>query len=223
MTKSFLLIWALLGMLGFAEAQSALQWDSKRIEVWPSDADQTARAEFGFTNTGTQPVVIDSVKSSCGCTTTALDKNTYQPGEKGHITAIFTMGRRRGDQVKGINVVVRGEAELTTLTMVTHVPEPIKIDPPFVFWRSGDAPAPKTIQIKFPAGTHGARVSSSDSKILAVLETISEGTEYRITVTPEGTDRQTMAVLNIQAVSPANEPEVFKAYAQVKGSTGSGH
>jgi len=152
-----------------------------------------------------------------------LDKNTYQPGEKGHITAIFTIGRRKGDQVKGVNVVVRGEAELTTLTMVTHVPEPIKIDPSFVFWHSGDAPTPKTIQLKFPAGTHEARVSSSDSKILAVLETISEGTEYRITVTPEGTDRQTMAVLYIQAVSPSNEPEVFKAYAQVKGSTDSGH
>lgn len=223
MTRTFLPLLALLGMLGFAEAESALRWDSKILEVRPSEADKTARAEFAFTNTGTQPVVIDSVKSSCGCTTTALDKKIYQPGETGHITAVLTIGRRKGVQVKGVAVAIHGEKESTTLTMVTHIPEPTKIDPLLVFWRSGDAPRPKTIKLKLPEGTHVSKVSSSDSKILAVLETIKDGAEYRITVTPEGTERQSMATLNIQAVSPTNEAKVLQAYAQIKGSDGAGH
>jgi hypothetical protein len=223
MLRNYLFFWALLGMMGFAGAESALQWDSDTLEVYPSEVDKIASAEFTFTNRSTQPVTIDSVNSSCGCTTATLDKYMYQPGEKGHITAIFTRGRRKGIQTKGISVAVRGEAEATTLTMVTHVPDSTQMDPEFVFWRLGDAPAPKTIQLKVPPGTHVARVSSSDSQILAVLETMVNGSEYRITVTPTRTNRPVMAVLNIQAVSPSNHPELLRAYAQVKPTDGIGH
>lgn len=210
-------------MLQIAQAQSALRWDSKTLELRPSQAEKTVRAEFGFINTSAQSVTIRSVKSSCGCTTAALEKMTYQPGEKGHVTAIFTIGGRKGTQVKGISVAVEGESEPATLTMVTLIPEVIKIEPQFVFWRTGEAPSPKTIKLKLPAsmGLRLARVSSSDPKMSTVLETVREGAEYRITVTPTGTERQTMATLNIQAVSGANEPKVFQAYAQVKGAGGS--
>ena len=203
-------------MLVGAQAQSALRWDKKTIELQPAPAEKTARAEFGFTNVGKQPVIIDSVKASCGCTTVALEKKTYQPGEKGHLTGVFTLGSRKGDQAKSIRVDVRGEPA-TVLMMVTHIGEPIKLEPSLVFWRTGEAPRAKTITVKLPTGMRLTRVSSSDPKIAATLEPVGEKSQYKITVTPEGTAQKATAVLNIQGVTRSNELQTFQAYAQVKG------
>lgn len=109
-------------MTGLVHAESPLRWEHKIIELYPQQGDKTSRFDFDFINTGTEPVTIDSVKSSCGCTTVALDKKIYQPKEKGRVSAVFTIGRRKGVQVKGISVAVHGEPKPTVLTMVTHIP-----------------------------------------------------------------------------------------------------
>lgn len=216
MTRTFLPLLALLGMLGCAQAQPALRWDKKTIELQPAAEEKTAKAEFVFTNTGKQPVTIDSVKSSCGCTTVALEKKTYQPGEKGHITGVFTMGSRRGDQSKSIRVNIRGESDATILTMVTHIGEPIKLEPSLVFWRVGEAPRAKTITAKLPSGIRLTRVTSSEPRFLATLEPVGEKDEYKITVTPDATSQKCMAVLNLQGTTRSNEPRVFQAFALIK-------
>ncbi len=208
---------ALLGMLTCAQAQSALRWDKKVIELQPGPTEKTARADFNFTNASQKPVVIDRVKPSCGCTTAALEKKSYQPGEKGHITAVFTLGSRKGDQAKSIRVDVRGENPATLLTLVTHIGEPARLEPSLVFWRAGEAPRPKTISVKLPPGVRLTRVSSSDPKFATTLEPVGEQSEYKISVTPDGTAKKATAVLNIQAVTRSNEPRTFQAYAQVKG------
>ena len=123
MNRAILSLLALLGTLSFAQAQSALRWDSKTLEFHPAASEKTVRAEFGFTNTAPQPVVIGAVKSSCGCTTVSLDKKVYAPGEKGRITGVFTPGRRQGVLTKAISVSVKGESKPTVLIMVTHLGE----------------------------------------------------------------------------------------------------
>jgi hypothetical protein len=214
----FLPLLALFGMLSWANAESALRWESKTVEAQANPGDKTARAEFVFTNVSKQPVTISSVKPGCGCTTATLEKKTYEPGEKGHITAIFTPGSHQGTQVKGIRVAVRGEAEPTTLTMVTHIGAAPKMDPPLVFWRTGEAPHPKTIHVKLPpeAGLRLVKVTSNNPKIAAKLATLKEGSDYQLSVTPEATKERTTAILTIQGQTRSNEPKEFQAYAQIK-------
>lgn len=215
MTRSVLLVWALLATHGCGAAESALRWEATTIEVSPPEGEKTARAEFRFKNEAAHPVVIESAKAGCRCTATTLEKQTCQPGENGRLTAVLTIGKRTGDQVRKIHVAVRGEEE-TILTMITHIPEATIIDPPLVVWRSGDAPAPKSIKLKLPAGTHEVRVSSSDFKFRTLLETVSEGAEYKVSVRPEATDQQALTVLMIEAISPSGHPEVLRAYLQIK-------
>jgi len=217
MTRSILPLLALLAMLGCAQAQSALRWDKKIIELQPGPSEKTAKGEFTFTNVGKQPVTIDSVKPSCGCTTAGLEKKMYQPGETGHLTTVFTIGSHKGDQAKSIRVNVRGENPATVLTLVTHIGESVKLEPSLVFWRAGETPRAKTILVKLPGGTRLTRVASNDPKFTATLEPVGEKSEYKITVTPEGTAQKATAVLNIQGMTRANEPRTFQAYAQVKG------
>ncbi len=202
-------------MLGAAAAaEPVLRWDRKTVEAPLAPGEKTIRAEFGFVNVSPAPAVIESVKPSCGCTTAALEKKVYQPGEHGRITAIFTPGSRKGMQVKGIRVAVRGEQEPVILTMVAHIGPALQIDPPLVFWRAGELPRPKTMRVTVPPGL-GLRVigvTSSDPQMDAALEPEKE----RITVTPKATAHPVTAVLTLHAVTRTGEPQLFQAYAQVK-------
>lgn len=53
-----------------------------------------AEFEFKFVNNGTEPIVIQKVNASCGCTTPSYSKEPVKPGEKGAIKAVYnTQGR----------------------------------------------------------------------------------------------------------------------------------
>jgi hypothetical protein len=44
---------------------------------------------FEFTNTGAEPVTIQNVSASCGCTTPGWTKEPVAPGEKGEVKATY--------------------------------------------------------------------------------------------------------------------------------------
>jgi hypothetical protein len=218
--RRFFLPGVILLMLGtgWAEADSALRWDRKEAETQVPPGEKTVRADFGFTNISKQPVVIDSVKSSCGCTTATLEKKTYQPGEKGQITTVFTPGSRKGTQVKAVKVTVKGESDPAVLTLVTRIGEPLEIDPPLVYWRMSEAPSPKTIRVKVPAGAGVSLtdVTSNNPRVTAKLEPGKEAGEYTITVVPLGTNEKMTAVLKVRGTTQAKEAQEFQVYAQIK-------
>ncbi len=43
-------------------------------------------------NTGTEPLIVDSVSTTCGCTTASLDPMTIAPGESGTLHIEFDSG-----------------------------------------------------------------------------------------------------------------------------------
>jgi hypothetical protein len=63
-----------------------------------------AEHDFVFTNNGDQPLILSSVKASCGCTTPAWTKNPIQPGDQGHIKASYNSKNRPGGFHKSITV-----------------------------------------------------------------------------------------------------------------------
>lgn len=60
---------------------------------------------FVFTNTGTEPLEIVDIRTSCGCTAAHPDKKIYQPGEKGVIKAEFDTKGRVGRNSRTITVI----------------------------------------------------------------------------------------------------------------------
>jgi hypothetical protein len=60
---------------------------------------------FKFRNTGAQPLKIDKVQTSCGCTgATVGDKTEYATNESGEISVTFNTQGREGKQEKTIIV-----------------------------------------------------------------------------------------------------------------------
>ncbi len=59
---------------------------------------------FEFTNTGGEPLIINNVRTSCGCTASEWSKDPIPPGGKGHIKAIYNAKHRPGRFTKTITV-----------------------------------------------------------------------------------------------------------------------
>lgn len=59
---------------------------------------------FNFTNTGSEPLIIQNVQPSCGCTTPEWSREPVVPGGKGFIKATFNPAGRPGPFNKSINV-----------------------------------------------------------------------------------------------------------------------
>ncbi|HUH19728.1 DUF1573 domain-containing protein [Albibacterium sp.] len=60
--------------------------------------------EYAFTNTGKTPLIINSVRASCGCTTPYYPKHPIKPGEEFTIDVVFDTSNQPGLQHKVITM-----------------------------------------------------------------------------------------------------------------------
>lgn len=59
---------------------------------------------YRFKNTGTKPLVLESVVPSCGCTVATYPKEPIMPGQEGEIGGEFNSQGKPGQQTKHITV-----------------------------------------------------------------------------------------------------------------------
>ena len=88
------------------------QYMQTKIKISPIEynfgvfKEEAGRQTFDFiiTNIGNQPLVIQKVTASCGCTTPEWTKQPIPPGSKGKVTAIFDPANRPGAFNKTLTV-----------------------------------------------------------------------------------------------------------------------
>lgn len=74
---------------------------------------------FTFQNTGTQPLIIKEVKTSCGCTAAVISEKNIQPGNSGSIKVDFDTAKRQGKTSKMITVVSNDTSEPNKVISIT--------------------------------------------------------------------------------------------------------
>ncbi len=80
---------------------------------------------FEFTNTGNAPLIISSVKSTCGCTVPKKPKGPIMPGEKGEIEVKYDTNRVNPIR-KTITVISNAETPTIALKIKGLVVDPNK-------------------------------------------------------------------------------------------------
>jgi hypothetical protein len=85
--------------------------------------EEAGRQTFDFivTNTGTDPLVIQNVVASCGCTTPEWTKQPIPAGGKGKITAIYDPKDRPGPFNKTLSVYANAKPEVVVLVIKGEV------------------------------------------------------------------------------------------------------
>jgi hypothetical protein len=195
-----------------------LKWESLEQRFKPSPLDKMALATYRFTNTGNQPVTINEVRTSCGCTTAALQKKEYAPGESGEIEAKFQFAGHIGHQEKWIFVTTNLDHDPTLLRLIVDIPVAVTIQPEFLIWQVGDPVESKTVRVtvtdEFPAKIVSVEADNPTMKL--EMREIHPGKEVEIKVTPISTGKPESTRLFIRTDYPPEHPETHYAYARVK-------
>lgn len=92
---------------------TSIQWIDSSLNLGSVSEGELVNVKFRFRNTGDKPLVIKSVRASCGCTTPEPPTRPYAPGEEGEITASFNSANRVGLNRKEIFVSANTKKQLT--------------------------------------------------------------------------------------------------------------
>ncbi|MCQ2252095.1 MAG: DUF1573 domain-containing protein [Bacteroidales bacterium] len=93
-----------------------------------------AQHRFVYTNTGTVPLILNSVHTSCGCTSPAWSKEPVPPSKSGFIDVTFDPRDRVGSFTKSIIVNSNAKEQSQTLYIsgnVTPRPAPLSSQYPY--------------------------------------------------------------------------------------------
>ena len=85
------------------------------------EAEGPVTHKFGFTNTGAEPLILNNVKASCGCTTPQYTTEPVKPGDKGEISVTYNPKNRPGNFNKSITVTSNSAQPVTRLTITGNV------------------------------------------------------------------------------------------------------
>lgn len=81
----------------------------------------TVSCEFKFTNTGTKPLLIQDIRTSCGCTTPSYTKDPVLPGKEGIIKVTYSTRGRVGKINKRVTVFTDEPDKVYTLSIAGEV------------------------------------------------------------------------------------------------------
>lgn len=83
--------------------------------------DSENKLQFKFTNTGTEPLIIEAANGSCGCTVPNYPKQPIPPGGTGTIDVEYKPGKQENAQTKTVTIVANTEPRETVLRLKAFV------------------------------------------------------------------------------------------------------
>ena len=87
---------------------------------------------FKYKNTGENPLILEDVRPSCGCTLPEWTKDPVAPGEEGVIKAVYNSEGRPGEFHKTITVIANTAEEVSLLKIQGVVtPKKAEIQGPY--------------------------------------------------------------------------------------------
>ena len=118
--------------------------------------EEAGRQSFDFvvTNTGNQPLMIQNIVASCGCTTPEWTKSPIPPGGKGKVTAIYDPVNRPGAFNKTLTVYSNAVPQTIVLTIKGEV-----------------TPREKTVEELFTFPVGGVRFESNSFAFTTIKKT----------------------------------------------------
>jgi hypothetical protein len=102
-------------------AQPVVKFDQTTHDFGTISEDAGAVHDFTFTNTGSSPLIIRNVTTSCGCTTPEWTKQPVAPGAKGSIKVKYDTKGRPGAIDKTITVSTNAKPAQTVLRIIGEV------------------------------------------------------------------------------------------------------
>jgi len=185
-------------------ARAELQFRQTKLVLPAAVGQEELRGGFDFRNAGTVPVTITNLTTSCGCTTAALERKTYDPGESGTIIATFSAGERSGHQSKTIVVQTNEPKDnVYELTVEADIPPVIVVDPRLLVWNRGVPTDPQVVKVTYAGGKTYRLASAVDAsgRFVAEIVTTPGQNAPEIRIKPVRTDEGVLGVMLLDFIA----------------------
>lgn len=219
-------------------AQGKFEFNKEIHDFGNIDEGTVATYEFVFTNVGNQPIILQSVSASCGCTTPYYTKEPVLPGNKGVIKVAYNSLGRPGAFTKSITIHSNASEPIKTLLIKGYVhpktqaktnPDAPDLQFDKTVWQAGSLQAGQSVKGSFILRNNGKktleiyRVSTSCSCIDYTLakKTIEPGetTAIEFVYTPKKTGKQVQDYIQLQTNDGKQPFHSLLIMAEVVGDT----
>lgn len=128
--KKYLFAFALVIVASFAFAQeesgtpasnAQVTFTEKSFDFGDIKQGDVVTHVFKFENTGTEPLILSDVRTTCGCTAPEWPKEPILPGKKSEIKVVFNSSGKVGSQNKVITVISNAKNSPERVSIVTNV------------------------------------------------------------------------------------------------------
>lgn len=101
--------------------KTSIKFESDSHDFGTIDEGDKVSHKFAFTNSGDEPLIINSAKGSCGCTVPEWPKEPIPPGESGEILVEFNSKGKKNKQTKTVTINANTDPNPTRLTIKADV------------------------------------------------------------------------------------------------------
>ena len=131
---AFLIVLSVPILAATAIAGPKIVFDTEKMDQGKVLYGKKVASTFHFTNTGDQKLIIEKVRTSCGCTKAFVETKEVPPKTKGGIRAVFdTDGQRAGTKRSTIFVHSNDpDRPIVKLKVLTQVVREIFLDKPLL-------------------------------------------------------------------------------------------
>jgi hypothetical protein len=210
---------ALVFILAGLPTARALQCTSTEAVLRPQPNGTMPVASYPFRNDTAAPVTITQAVPTCDCTTIALAKKTYAPGESGVLVVRFDPTGRSGTVSRTIDVETdEPGAPSQLLKLTAELPEVLSFTPRDLNWVAGEKPEAKSVDVlvNVPGGVELAAAWANQPDFKVELVTVAPRTHHRVKVPPPAGVKPQQAVILLRAVGAVPAGAGLTFYARVK-------
>ena len=103
---------------------TSIQFTETEYDFGTIEQGKAVKHSYKFKNTGSEPLIINSAKGSCGCTVPNWPKEPIAPGKEGEISVEFDSKGKSGMQNKKVTITANTNPQQTFIYMKGNVNAP---------------------------------------------------------------------------------------------------
>lgn len=209
-------------LMTYAQVPS-LTFKQTSQETKPAPKQKIVTFSFPFENRSKKTITIKRHASACSCLGASFkgNKTVYAPGEQGEIKVSFKLSNLYGTVNKHLLIWLDDDAAnkpSITLTCTAKIPVLFSIEPQSIAWKQGEEPVTRKSKIivndKKPILINNSSVSNQHFSYQ--INTIKEGWEYELVVTPKDTSTPTFGVIQINTDATLQRYKRSRVYLNVQ-------
>lgn len=209
--------WIGVLLLATLARAGVLEWTPAEQTVEAISGQTEITAVFSFRNAGDKPVRILATRSGCDCLESGVTPQVCEPGARGELRAVFSLGEREGVQRREIFVETDASQSPDSVILTVRIPTWVAFSSRLVWWERDEAAVAKPVRVRLAAPSECEILDvQCDSPVWEIRrgEMAADGS-LELSIRPLGTQKASRAEFIVKTRLGGRE-RTYRLFAFVK-------